>query len=381
MKLTTWNIEHLARPIADLTVPDNLERLKRISLEILEIDPDILCILEAPPNPLDIQKWLDLPIPSGGLNGLYKVIMIPGTEAIIKANPNNPRKAIQQLYAMEGTDSTGSQWIWFICKTSIVQAFAPTIQEPAIWYGLTGQKNWPVNHWGNLKPQKGGHWRHPQTLVLSIGSYKVEIIGVHLKSKINKKKYLDSSGELARDYIEEGLRSRVKLATEAYDVRMYIEKRFQQEANPYIIVCGDLNDGPGREFFERQYLFFDLVSNIQGEVLFASRFLNHALFDFKEDLRWSSEFHDRFEIWAQNEFPNYNLPVLPVDPTRKQLIDHILFTQAFVDKVSPGPKVKANAGLIEHTIHEKINASQPKKFGTSDHRPVSVRITMDNMVD
>jgi len=52
MKLTTWNIEHLARPLDDMNNADNKARLMRISLQITEIDPDVLCLIEAPGNPL-----------------------------------------------------------------------------------------------------------------------------------------------------------------------------------------------------------------------------------------------------------------------------------------------------------------------------------------
>lgn len=55
-----------------------------------------------------------------------------------------------------------------------------------------------------------------------------------------------------------------------------------EDANPAIFVMGDLNDGPGKEPFEERYLYFDLISNVQGDVFWARRFLNHALFDFRE---------------------------------------------------------------------------------------------------
>ncbi len=141
------------------------------------------------------------------------------------------------------------------------------------------------------------------------------------------------------------------------------------------MVCGDMNDGPGREFFERQFLFFDLISNIQGDVFFSSRFLNHALFDFEEHLRWTTEFNDKIEMWAQANFQYYDQMPSGIDMTQRQLIDHILFTQAFTGRTT-GPKVKSQAGFVEHTIHEKINAVLPASRKTSDHRPVSVEITL-----
>jgi hypothetical protein len=45
-----------------------------------------------------------------------------------------------------------------------------------------------------------------------------------------------------------------------------IDHRFQQEPAPVLFLLGDLNDGPGKEFFERPFLFFDLLNNVQGDV-------------------------------------------------------------------------------------------------------------------
>jgi hypothetical protein len=89
-----------------------------------------------------------------------------------------------------------------------------------------------------------------------------------------------------------------------------------------------MNDGPGREYFERQFLFFDLVSNIHGDMFFARRYLYHALFDFAEHLRWSTKFRDNVEEWSRSQPGAEALPPSPIDPTRLQLIDHILFSQA-----------------------------------------------------
>jgi hypothetical protein len=111
------------------------------------------------------------------------------------------------------------------------------------------------------------------------------------------------------------LTARIKMTTEGTNVRAYIDAKFLQTRNPAIFVLGDFNDGPGKEYFEERYLFFDLVSNLQGDVFFASRFLNHALFDYPDELRWSVQFDDF------------------VDPNRDPhiLLDHILFTQPLVD--------------------------------------------------
>lgn len=370
LKLTTWNIEHLGRLLP--TPSDNRKpKLQGIVDEITAIDPDILCLQEGPGNLPDLLAWASSP---GGLQGRYRVATIPATEAILQQEPANPRRALQKLYAMQGNVATGNQWIWFLVREGLFQASRATLLDPRVWRDLTRQPRWPVHDWGHLALQQHSHWRHPQTLLLNLEGVEVEFIGVHLKSKVNRMRPFDSQGELTEAFVSEALRARIRLATEAYDVRRYIEQRFDQHPQPRIFVLGDLNDGPGRGHFERQFLFFDLVSNMQGDVFFARHFLNHALFDFDDRLRWSTAFRDRIEEWSRRRSGAEALPSEPIDPTRFQLIDHILFTQSLVGERAC-PRIRAGAGLVEHTIHQRINALLTRANQTSDHVPVSVHIT------
>lgn len=206
------------------------------------------------------------------------------------------------------------------------------------------------------------HYRHPQVLVLDTGALRVELIGLHLKSKfVNQgESKWNGTPQQREDFIKEALEARVKLTTEAANVRRYVDRKFEQVENPAIFVMGDFNDGPGKEFFEERYLFFDLLSNIQGDVFFARRFLNHALFDAQADLRWTVDFQDY------------------VDPNRDPhiLLDHIMFTQGLTDGSLPW-EIQPHAGLVEHEVHELINAPLPAAAKTSNHRPVSVRVTVN----
>jgi hypothetical protein len=371
LKLTTWNIEHFGRLIPE--PPQNQEpKLRGIIDEIITINPDILCIIEGPGNLQDLQAWVKLP---EGLNNRYHVATIPGTDEILGQNPPNSRQALQKLYAMQGNNLTGNQWVWFLVRDGLFQESGAHILDPRIWQDLTRQTKWPVYYWGKLQSASHSHWRHPQTLIMKISSVELEFIGGHLKSKINTMQSFDETGNLMANFVDEALRARVRLATEASDIRRYIERRFEQEPNPRIFVCGDMNDGPGRGYFEREFLFFDLVSNLQGSVFFSGRFLNHALFDFEDNMRWTTRFYDRIEEWSRKQPGAEALPSDPIDPTRFQLIDHILFTQPLVGK-NASPRVESHAGLIEHTIHQRINALLTKSNHTSDHVPVSVHITV-----
>ena len=352
LKVTTWNIEHFARLLSDPS-PEVQRRKQAIVDEITQIDPDILCIVEGPGDLTLLQAFVDDP---NGLNGRYQIPVIPGTANLLNPAPANPRDALSDLYQMQGTDRTGNQWIWFLVKDQVFQnASQAFLQNPIVWDQFVGHTTWPVHLWGDMSTRNHRHWRHPQVLVLEFEGARAEFIGVHLKSKINRRAPFDANGALRLDYVQEAIKARIKLATEAENVRNYIDARFQQEPAPRIFVLGDANDGPGKRFFECQYLFFDLLSGLQGGVFFARQFLNHCLFDFDDQLRWSTDFRD------------------PIEPDQRlQLIDHILFTQSLVND-SQFPRVEANAGLVEHTIHETVNALLVGP-DTSDHRPVSVMV-------
>ena len=93
---------------------------------------------------------------------------------------------------------------------------------------------------------------------------------------------------------------------------------------------------------------------------FANRFLNHALFDYPNHLRWTVKFEDFVQ-------PERNPHIL---------LDHILFTQPLVDGSLP-LQVNSKAGWVEHEIHDLINASLTTKQKTSDHKPISLEIDIN----
>lgn len=355
IKLTTWNIEHMRRVVGDDLDSAALERQQKIVEEIRAIDPDILCVVEASPDIVHMRDFA-----ASALGGDYVLPAILGTDAALAQNPHDPPAALRQLYRMKGNVLTGSQWMWFLVKRGL--ADDAELLDPAVFDVLAGGPTWKVHRYGERRFRNHGHWRHPQVLVLELAGRRVDIIAAHMKSKLNtsrKRPFEDDGVTFTEDYLREALNDRYELATEAVHVRNYIEARFAQEPDPAIFVVGDLNDGPGKERFETEFLFFDLLSNMQGDVFFAKRFLNHALFDFEGDLRWSLML-DRAD---------------PVDPGRDRriLLDHILFTQRLVNDTTL-PQVHSGAGLVEHTIHAMINAALPRSKRTSDHVPVSVAI-------
>ncbi len=336
IKLTTWNVENLdilLRPSSSANGQQKKEKRKAAIAELVDaMSPDILCIEEGPtPGRIDdfTQNVLD---------NKYVAIKIANDKHDIK----------------------GTQWIWFLVKPEL----APKCEllPPPVWDNFTSPK-WEVHYWGDYAVSKHDHYRHPQVLVFDWHGQRVEFIGVHLKSKRvsnDQEQMWLNGGDDRREFILASIKNRIKLATEATNVRAYIDAKFDQVENPAIFVMGDMNDGPGHRYFERHYLFFDLASNIQGDVFFARKFLNHALFDFEQSLRWSTRFRDFIEPHRPPEL----------------LLDHILFTQGLVDGSLP-LQVEPKAGFVEHEKTELVNSQYPKYARTSDHRPVSVIITTD----
>ena len=370
-KFTCWNIEH-ADKVWSAQSSSNEDkkrkaeaRLDAITEEIGMLDADVLLISEGPHGEPRAQAFFDRVAP------LYRLI----TRA-----DNTP-----EAYGMKGgTGSAARQWLWFLIKNDA--PITGQLLHLDQWMALTesvagaGYKDrfdrWDVSFpemkqdgegQDLLKFKVGGkheHWRHPQVLMADIDGAFVEFIGCHLKSKFNRVKiigeasdenFFDANPELVAELIK----ARVKISTEATDIRHYIDARFNADASSAIVVAGDLNDGPGKERIEQRFLYHDLIGALQGDVFFARRFLNHALFDAPDSERWSVHFEDA------------------LDPGRNPhiLLDHILFSQSMTGSNlgRPSPfRARAQGGLVEHEIHHRVTSTRFKYAMTSDHRPVSM---------
>lgn len=345
LKLTTWNVKHSSRLVGANLNPIKEERRNRVKNTILDMDPDILCLIEGPKGPQTVSDFC-----KDVLENKWRPILL---------QPDNLTPTLDD----KDYKTNGTQWIWFLVKDNLVSKCR--LQFPEVWQSLTEVKQWDVHFWGKPKPKKHKHFRHPQVLIFDMGQgQELEIIGLHMKSKINREKLtFDNEKNVTGAYLEEALKARVKLATEARDIRQYIEKRFGQNAKPSIIIMGDANDGIGQDHFEQFYLFFDLVSNLQGNIMNAERFFNHALFDYKKDLRWTTKFADKIRKITKSNNP--------------LLIDHVLMSQALVNGTAP-LQAKAGAGFVEHEAFDRGNAGATVKKKTSDHRPVSLILEPKN---
>lgn len=373
MKIVTWNAEWLDTywgvvsgkyPPGKNLFPHKAPkkkvaraRIDAVKVFLTRLDPDILFLCEAPAEEAEMVAFAAEVMPD------HDVITRPSGEDY---------------------ETGGRQWQWFLVRRSLSDQIRPSLLPIPIWrnFAAAGSStikedgSWMVSiprvrTVGGVKDvpvsERDDHsyFRHPQVLVFSFGGARHEIIGAHLKSKFvgrnpRKRKPDESFEEYAelvsvKRYLAKSHAARVKLSSEASNIRAYIDHRFMLEADPSIMVLGDLNDGPGKELMEREYLLHDLLSNLQGEVFFARRFLNHALFDAPGNLRWTARFKDL------------------LDPHRDEhiLLDHILFTQGMT-RGGTGPLIATSrSGKVEHLLFEQVEAEVGKDM-LSDHRPVSI---------
>lgn len=369
-KFTCWNIEH-ADKLIDSLASQNADTKRKAKMrrdaileEITALDADILLVSEGPRGKARAETLFDQIAPD------YRLITRAGND--------------NADYGMKGGASfTGRQWIWFLVRKSA--PISAQLLHLDQWEHYTeansaGEhkgRRWQVSYpkWKDQTanapehlefsiPQSHGHWRHPQVLQVEIDGKYFEIIGCHLKSKINTMSlqgepddddFFENNGPLVAELIK----ARVKITTECTDIRHYIDARFAEDEDAAIIVAGDLNDGPGKERIERRFIYQDLIGALQGNIFFSRRFLNHALFDLAESERWSAFFHDA------------------IDPTRDphMLLDHIMFSQSMTASHSAESfayQARRQGGLVEHEVHHRVTSTRYKYAMTSDHKPISM---------
>ncbi|MGD2035257.1 MAG: hypothetical protein PVF73_09395 [Bacteroidales bacterium] len=342
LKVITWNLEHSDRMITQNPSAAVINRRQRILSTLRDIDPDIICLTEGPKGEKKILDFCAQVLQ----NEWHPVLLDPA---------GNPGDRDSEY----GT--RGAQWIWFLVKPGILQNCS--LQSPVAWKDYLGYSRWPVYYWGKTVTSQHYHYRHPQVMIYRIdNNHNMEFIGVHLKSKINmKRRTYDANGNLTGEYLDEALKARAKLTTEARNIRRYIDVKFNQVAAPAIVLLGDCNDGPGLDFFEERYMYFDLITNLQGEVIVAEKYFNHSLFDYDPQLRWSAS----YRVLAPDGSGTAIQPFL---------LDNIIFSQALVKGNFP-MKVNPRAGRIEHEAYERHNVGSNNNTKTSDHRPASCIIS------
>ncbi|HEX6024510.1 MAG TPA: endonuclease/exonuclease/phosphatase family protein [Solirubrobacter sp.] len=195
--------------------------------------------------------------------------------------------------------------------------------------------------------------RTPLVVDLQIGDQPLQLIVVHTKSNfINMGRELWENPETRQAFIVEALTNRRRISAEGMRIRRYLDRRLAADPAAPIIVLGDLNDGPGLDYFEERYLTHNVTDIVVGSAYRPEWQFAHAQHDVEADRRYTAVFED----------------FIPTREVRRLLLDHIL--------VSPGlaPRRVPGSGAIRHTEYgaQVVDGGVRRQDRPCDHRPVTV---------
>jgi endonuclease/exonuclease/phosphatase family metal-dependent hydrolase len=331
MKVANWNVEWMNdwfvsdseaaawRPRVergDRPVEDVQGLAARVAAVIRTIDPDVLALQEGPSRVAEMELFV-----ADHLDGSYVVLGPSG-------------KGQQKLYTLVRRDG----------PTAAAYSSARDLIDLA--------SSWEVDLDGRLTLEEYAFTRAPLIVVLRDCGRDVLLVNLHTKSKFvqnGARRWREPSER--QGYIVDAMRNRRRIAAELMRARLWIDAKLRADEETPIIVAGDLNEGPGLDFFESFYLSHDSVAIVAGSPFDPRIMLRHAFIDSEDRERnWTARFDDFID------------GVLD----RPLLLDHILLSQS----LNWGA---FEASRIEHEAFEaELRPELPGRAGRpSDHRPQS----------
>jgi len=210
---------------------------------------------------------------------------------------------------------------------------------------------------GDLEPKMYGFTRSPIVVEGTYAGYTLRVMSLHTKSKFvhnQRSKWKNNRSE----FIFEAMTNRRRIASEAMAARRYLDCLLESDPLALIVVTGDLNDGPGHDFFEREYLSHNVTDILLGSTYCPRLLFKHSFLDrVPLDKRYTAIFDDFID-----EIPN-----------RRILLDHILVSPAlFLESII------ADSGIAHDAFDQQCDPSKQKdrEKMPSDHRPVFVDINL-----
>ncbi|MBY5163268.1 endonuclease/exonuclease/phosphatase family protein [Salsipaludibacter albus] len=181
---------------------------------------------------------------------------------------------------------------------------------------------------------------------------ETRLVVVHAKSKfVNQARALWEDPARRPIFISAAVTNRRRISAEAIRLRDYLDEIFDTDPDHQVVVAGDLNDGPGFDYFERHYLTHGVADLVLGSVFRSETQYRHAVVDrYPADLAWTAIFDDFVD-----EIPD-----------RRVLLDHVMVSPSLVARLG-------DAGIAHDAWEAAIDPSRPvedRDHVASDHRPV-----------
>lgn len=279
---------------------------------IMEVDPDILGLVEAPPSIDRTRRFVELHLSDtfdtyqGEKRGTLGIALLVRKGLGIRANPRTKLESLTD-FQMEKFDADGDG-----------------IKE--------------VYSWSNRVP------------------FEVKLSGRGLSAPItfivihSKSKGAFIAGDLFA-YERLSRANRMKLKAQAAAVRSRLDRLVDAKGQGRVVIMGDMNDGPEFDVYAAM-LGGAFLEPIMGSVWDPVKVFHNPHHTLKKDVRWTIDFKDR--VVNPLEATKYGTPT-----DLRSWIDHILLSPALRLAVVPGsaqikhhrPKLVAGHGLMKPTDH------------------------------
>jgi endonuclease/exonuclease/phosphatase family metal-dependent hydrolase len=299
------------------------QRREALSLVIKELSPDVLVVVEGPNAAAEWQLFLDADL--------------PGTwQGHIQRSPG-----MSQCVGLAVRTDTGK--------------FAQPALTPFDTLQMEPFKEWQMDLEDDGITEMYRFERSPLYAAINMADNKTfRLLGLHLKSKL-----VASALEWSR-WWENADANRRKIFAQASRIRQQFLDTYLTDAATRdipIVVCGDINDGPGMDTSERKIMGSG-IERLMGSVWFPKLTLANALF---ESLSANDQRRLRFDKIVTTTFadPIFN------GTYHAEWIDHILYSQ------QPGQWVKE--AMAHKTLAQGPIYRAPYKF-SSDHYPITATL-------
>jgi endonuclease/exonuclease/phosphatase family metal-dependent hydrolase len=305
----------------DGEVNDTAETAGRLAAMIDAIDPDVVAIQEAPSRIAELELFVD-----EFLGGGFDYFL---------------------------GDSGGAQKLGLLCKPAAVDsaALAPHSQVRDLI------DPWDADVDGDAVIDEYAFTRTPLVVNLGVGGEELQIVGAHTKSNfINQGREQWEDPSTRQNYVVAALKNRRRISSEGMRIRRYLDRRLGEDPEAAIVVLGDLNDGPGMDYFEERYLSHNVTDVIVGSAFAPEWIFTHAQHDVPTDERYTAVFED----------------FVPVPEVKRLLLDHVLLSPALAGP--GGLHAVPGSGAVRHAEYDDqvVDDGARRQDRPSDHRPVTV---------
>jgi endonuclease/exonuclease/phosphatase family metal-dependent hydrolase len=306
---------------------DTDKTAKRTAAVIRAIDPDILAVQEAPSRQSELELFVSQYLQDNNGNPLYNVLL---------------------------GDTGAAQKLGLLYKPGSVTSAA--LAPHASITGLIDE--WMCDVDGDAELELYHFTRTPLVVNVTFGARTLQVIVSHTKSNfINHGESMWNDPAQRPAYIHTALEDRRRISSEAMRIRSYVDSVLATTPGANIVVLGDMNDGPGLDYFEKNYLTHNVI-----DILFGSQFkpewtFRHAQHDVGEADRYTAVFDDFVEAIVG----------------KRMLLDHIMLSPGLT---AGGLHKVSGSGAVHHAEYaaQFVNGGAHREDRPSDHRPVSVRL-------